>query len=99
MGLNTKQKILKNRIFKEVRKIPKGETRSYKDIAKAVKTNPRVVGRILAQNLKPIKIPCHRVIMASGKVGGYTFKGKRKDEIKIQLLRKEGMKINGKIVS
>jgi O-6-methylguanine DNA methyltransferase len=84
---------LRNRVFKEVCKIPKGEIKTYKEIAKAVKTSPRAVARILSQNSSPIKIPCHRVIRSDGKIGGYTFKGKRKDEMKIKLLRKEGVNI------
>lgn len=84
---------LKEKVFREVCKIPLGETRTYKEIAKAVKTSPRVVAKILSQNLELIKIPCHRIICANGKIGGYTFKGKRKDKMKIKLLRKEGVKI------
>jgi len=89
------QNTLKQKIFREVCKIPRGKTKTYKQIAKAVKTSPRVVAKILSQNLHPIKIPCHRVIRADGKIGGYTFKGKRKDEMKIKLLKKEGVKIKG----
>ena len=84
---------IKKKIFIEVCKIKRGKTKTYKEIAKAVKTSPRAVARILSQNLNPIKIPCHRVIRSDGKIGGYTFKGKRKDKMKIKLLRKEGAKI------
>lgn len=85
---------LKERIFAEVKKIPIGETRTYKQIAEKVKSNPRTVAKILSQNLNPIKIPCHRVIRSDGKAGGYTFKGRRKDKMKILLLKKERIKIN-----
>lgn len=93
MELNIKQKILQKKVFKEVCKIPKGETRTYKDIAEKLCASPRAVAKILSQNPHPIKIPCHRVIRADGRIGGYTFKGKRKDEMKIKLLKKEGVKI------
>ena len=90
---------LKEQVFKEVSEIIKGQTKTYKEIAKAVKTSPRAVARILASNTHPIKIPCHRVIRSNGKIGGYTFKGKRKDKMKIKLLRKEGVKIKrGRII-
>ncbi len=86
--------VLKKKIYKEVCKIPKGETRTYKQIAVICKTNPRAVAKILSKNPTPIKVPCHRVIRSDGKIGGYTFKGKRKDEMKVELLKKEGVKIN-----
>ncbi|OGJ15466.1 hypothetical protein A3K73_04330 [Candidatus Pacearchaeota archaeon RBG_13_36_9] len=85
--------MLKQKIFKEVCKIPRGKTRTYKQIAKKVKSSPRAVAKILSQNPIPIKVPCHRVIRSDGKIGGYTFKGKRKDKMKIELLKKEGVKI------
>jgi len=90
---------LKEEIFVEVCKIPKGETRSYKQIAKAVKTSPRAVAKIISQNLNPIKIPCHRVIRSDGEIGGYTFKGKFNPKMKIKLLRKEGVKIKDEKLS
>ncbi len=90
----------KEEIFREVCKIPKGETKTYKEIAIAIKTSPRVVARILSQNQHPIKIPCHRVVCSNGKPGGYTFKGKKKLGMKIKLLRKEGVRIkDNKIVN
>ena len=84
---------LKNKVFAEVKKIPKGKTRTYKQIAKKLKTSPRTVAKILSKNLNPITIPCHRIIRSDGKSGGYTFKRKRKDKMKIKLLKKEGVKI------
>lgn len=84
---------LKEKIFKEVCKIKKGETKTYKQIAASCNTSPRAVAKILSQNLNPIKIQCHRVIRSDGKLGGYTFKGKRNDKMKEQLLKKEGVGI------
>ena len=91
-------KSLREKVYALVKKIPKGEVKTYKEIAETLNTSPRAVARILSQNPYPIKIPCHRVIRSDGRIGGYTFKGKRKDGMKISLLRKEGIKIiNGKI--
>ncbi len=89
---------LREKIFKEVCKIKRGKIRSYKQIADRLKTSPRAVAKILSQNLNPIKIPCHRVIRSDGKIGGYTFKGKRKDKMKIELLRKEGVRIKKGVI-
>lgn len=61
------------RVWKELQKIPYGETRSYGQIAKAANCPKgcRAVG--MANNHNPIAIiiPCHRVIGANGKLVGY----------------------------
>lgn len=74
--------------------IPKGETRTYKQIASSVGHNNayRAVGNTLKKNPFPLVIPCHRVIKSDGKIGNYVF-GCRKKEI---LLKKEGVKANAK---
>jgi len=62
-----------NRVWKALLDIPKGETRSYKDIAEAV-GNPnasRAVGMANNRNPIPVIIPCHRVIGKNGKLVGF----------------------------
>lgn len=61
-----------NAVLKVVKKIPKGKTATYKEVAVlAGRPNAwRAVGNILAQNFNSA-IPCHRVILSSGKLGGY----------------------------
>jgi len=84
-------------VLEAVRRIPRGKLVTYKQIAKIIKKpkSQRAVGNALEKNPYPIKIPCHRVIRADGKVGGYKW-GKMR---KIGLLRKEGIEIkNGKVV-
>ncbi len=57
----------------EVKRIPYGETASYKEIAERM-GNPkavRAVGGANAHNPIPIIIPCHRVIAHDGSLGGY----------------------------
>ncbi len=56
-----------------VKKIPKGKVTTYKIFADKVskKRAYRLVGQALKNNPELIKIPCHRVIMSSGKIGGY----------------------------
>lgn len=53
-------------IYKEVQKIPPGQTKTYGQIAKAVHTHPRVVGMALHRNPSPDTIPCHRVVFKDG---------------------------------
>lgn len=79
----------KEKLFKLILKIPQGKVVSYSDLALKLKTSPRVIGRLLNQNKKLVKIPCHRVVLKNGKIGGYRL-GKR---LKIFLLKKEGIKI------
>jgi len=94
-----KKESLKEKVFEIVKMIPSGKVMTYKDIANQLKTSPRVIGRILSKNVHPIKIPCHRVIRSNMKVGGYTFKGNFFPELKIKLLKKEGIKIlKGKVI-
>jgi L-threonylcarbamoyladenylate synthase len=81
---------LKTKIFSVVSKIPKGKFLSYSDIALKIKNSKaqRVVANILAKNKNP-KIPCHRVILKSGEVGGY-FGYKNWDYKKAGKLLSEG---------
>ncbi len=61
------------KVWKELARIPYGETRTYKEIASAIgnKNASRAVG--MANNKNPIMIvvPCHRVIGGNGKLVGY----------------------------
>ena len=65
------------KVWEEIKKIPKGETRSYKEIAIAIgKPNAsRAVANACGKNPYPIIIPCHRVIKSNGDLGGYSAKG------------------------
>jgi len=62
----------KERVFKVVSQIPKGDTLTYKEVAKKVGNSRafRAVGNVLNTNYDP-KIPCHRVIRSDGGIGGY----------------------------
>ncbi len=81
------KKTFKEKVFDIVRKIPKGKTLTYKQVAsKAGSPNAsRAVGSILKTNFDP-KIPCHRVIRSDGIAGEYN----RGRTNKIKLLKKEG---------
>jgi O-6-methylguanine DNA methyltransferase len=59
-------------VWNELRKIPYGETRSYTEIAQAIKPKSvRAVGSAVAKNPVLIVVPCHRVITKSHKLGNY----------------------------
>ena len=65
------------KVWNELLKIPKGETRTYKEIAIAIgrPLAVRAVANACGKNPHPIKIPCHRVIRSDGKLGGYSAPG------------------------
>src|SRR6478672_13932969 len=84
-------------VYELLLKIPTGKVSTYGDLAKAL-GNPlasRQVGRILGRNPNPIKVPCHRVVMSDGKIGGYFYGSDRKRE----LLEEEGISFTDEIVS
>ncbi len=72
--------------------VPIGRVVSYSAIAKILNIHPRRVALALARNRAPIVIPCHRVIMKNGSIGGYSFSGGT--EFKKKLLKIEGIPIN-----
>ncbi|TLX84177.1 MAG: MGMT family protein [Thaumarchaeota archaeon] len=88
---------LEHKVYKKLLEVPRGKVTTYSELAKAVglKNGQRVIGRIMNKNPYPVLIPCHRVILSSGKVGGYAW-GQR---VKTKMLAKEGVKIKkGKIL-
>lgn len=65
------------RVYAVARTIPPGETLSYGQLAARL-GDPRLareVGQALARNPFPIVIPCHRVLAAGGKLGGFSARG------------------------
>ncbi len=88
---------LKQRIYKKLLEVPKGQITTYGELAKAVglKNGQRTVGKIMNKNPYPVIIPCHRVVMSTGKIGGYAYG----ENVKTKLLNDEGIQIkNGKII-
>lgn len=74
--------MFQKKVFAVVKKIPKGKTLTYRQVAEKA-GNPkayRAVGNILNKNFDP-EIPCHRVIRSDGNLGGYNRGVKKKREI------------------
>lgn len=82
------------RVCELTREIPAGQTVTYADIAKAMgrPSLARAVGRALGRNPVPLIIPCHRVMAAHGKPGGFSAFGGR--ATKAKLLALEGATVN-----
>ena len=75
-------------VYRVVRRIPKGETRSYRWVAEQL-GDPglaRAVGNALNRNPYAPQVPCHRVVKSDGSLGGFAHGPRRK----LALLRREG---------
>jgi methylated-DNA-[protein]-cysteine S-methyltransferase len=74
--------------------IPLGKVVTYNELALLMGTSPRIIGKLLKLNDKPIIIPCHRVIRADCALGGYTYQGRSNPRLKRRLLELEGIKLS-----
>ena len=79
------------KVWEYLKTIPKGQIRTYKQVAKAIKRplSYRAVANAIAKNPYSPLIPCHRVIKSDGSVGGYSGKGGVRTKVK--LLKSEGI--------
>lgn len=68
------------RVWRELRNIPPGETRTYQQVAAAVNrpTAARAVAAAIAANKTALLVPCHRVIRTGGALSGYRWGSERK---------------------
>ena len=88
---------LEQHVYKKLMDVPKGCVTTYAALAKSVglKNGQRIIGKIMNKNPYPVLVPCHRVVMSTGKIGGYAYG----EHIKSKMLSDEGIKIqNGKIL-
>ena len=70
-----KGSLIQKKVWKELKNIELGKTKTYGEIAKKHKLSPRHVGKICSQNNIVLFIPCHRVIRSDGSMGGFSSKG------------------------
>lgn len=59
------------RVWEQISAIPARETRTYGEVATALRNAPRAVGQACGANPFPLIVPCHRVIAAGGALGGF----------------------------
>ncbi len=79
-----------------VRRIPKGQVRTYKQVARLAGRPKayRAVGNIMNRyGITVTGIPCHRVVKSDGTVGGYKGMYGRGSAEKTRMLRKEGVRV------
>jgi len=58
-------------VWEAMQRIPAGATRTYGDMAAELKSSARAVGGACGANPIPLVVPCHRVIAAGGRIGGF----------------------------
>ena len=83
LPLDIEATAFQRRVWEELRRIPYGSTRSYKDVARAIgrPRAVRAVARACATNPVSLVIPCHRVLRSDGSLGGYRWGLKRKQAL------------------
>ena len=79
------------KVWNYLKTIPKGQLKTYSQVAKAIKEPKavRAVANAIGKNPYAPKIPCHRVIRSDGSLGGYSGKGGM--NTKRKLLKLEGV--------
>jgi len=81
-----------SQVYTEVRKLGWGETTTYGAVARTLGAEPqaaRTVGQAMASNPVPLIVPCHRVLAAGGKLGGFSAPGG--SDSKARMLEIEGV--------
>lgn len=84
--------VFQRRVWDELRRIPRGETRTYGDIARAIgkPRAVRAVGSACGANPVALVVPCHRAVRSDGGLGGYAWGISRKE--RLLALEKRGRK-------
>lgn len=82
-----------DKVYALTKKIPKGKISTYKELAHVLKSKAyRAIGNALNKNPYWPDVPCHRIIKSDGTIGGFS----RGVKEKIDVLRKEGIKVKNK---
>jgi len=94
LPVDVKATAFQRRVWEELQAIPRGQTRSYGEIARRIgrPTAARAVARACATNPVALVIPCHRVVTGTGKLGGYRWGAERKR----RLLEREAAAAGGR---
>ncbi|MBS0337689.1 MAG: methylated-DNA--[protein]-cysteine S-methyltransferase [Proteobacteria bacterium] len=90
LPLDIRGTVFQQRVWSALRAIPRGETRTYKDIAAAIGAPKavRAVGSACGANPVALVIPCHRALRTDGGLGGYAWGiGRKQKLLKIERKR------------
>jgi AraC family transcriptional regulator of adaptative response/methylated-DNA-[protein]-cysteine methyltransferase len=82
-ALDLRGTVFQLRVWQALRQIPRGETRSYSQLARELgqPNATRAVARACAMNRVALLVPCHRVVGANGSLTGYRWGVERKDKL------------------
>ena len=58
-------------VWEAMQRIPAGNVRTYGDLARELRSSARAVGGACGANPIPVIVPCHRIVAASGRIGGF----------------------------
>ena len=83
LPLDIRGTVFQRRVWDELRRIPRGETRTYQQIARAIGAPAavRAVGSACGANPVALAVPCHRAVRTDGGLGGYAWGLKRKKKL------------------
>ena len=83
LPLDVRATAFQMKVWEQLRRIPRGETRSYRDIANEIgqPAAVRAVARACATNPVALAVPCHRVVRSDGDISGYRWGVDRKKKL------------------
>jgi AraC family transcriptional regulator of adaptative response/methylated-DNA-[protein]-cysteine methyltransferase len=83
LPLDVRATAFQMKVWNKLRQIPRGETRSYADVAREIgePTAVRAVARACAANPVALAVPCHRVVRSDGNLAGYRWGVERKKKL------------------
>ena len=83
LPLDIRGTVFQRRVWDELRRIPRGETRTYREIARAIGAPAavRAVGSACGANPVALVVPCHRAVRTDGGLGGYAWGLGRKHKL------------------
>jgi AraC family transcriptional regulator of adaptative response/methylated-DNA-[protein]-cysteine methyltransferase len=83
LPLDIRATAFQRKVWEHLQRIPRGETRSYSEVARKIgmPKATRAVARACATNPVAVAIPCHRVVREDGELGGYRWGIQRKEQL------------------
>jgi AraC family transcriptional regulator of adaptative response/methylated-DNA-[protein]-cysteine methyltransferase len=86
LPLDIRGTAFQQRVWKELQRIPAGETASYSEVAKRIgfPNSTRAVAQACGANALAVAVPCHRVLRKNGDISGYRWGVDRKQALLVR---------------